>query len=264
VCNRVLDGGVQHDPLPVPVRGALLVTDSCGLLDAAIRGGGVDTEWISRLPWLTDHGAGLALEPRGDRPAMAKLDSITDRYRVALRQSWDRRLNFRTTEPTELTLNFRESQAAWVAHLATCESLFPGITAAMRPLAASLFYGLWMIRSAFPAAKEAMFDLSWVHSFAEMLAQRMVNARSLMVNDERRERIVRLSHSIRRKLEDGPQTSRDLSHRTHRLSIPECEEVLDFLKEGGFVERVADRWSLIRQHSLASPTQTLTPLTINV
>jgi hypothetical protein len=120
--------------MPVPVRGALLVTDSCGLLDAAIRGGEANTEWLSRQLWLTDHGADLALEPPGDRPAMAKLSRITERYRVAVRQSWDRRLDFRNTEPTEWTLNFREYQAAWVKHLATCESSFPGITAAMRPL----------------------------------------------------------------------------------------------------------------------------------
>jgi hypothetical protein len=262
VCNRVLDGGVQHDPLPVPVRGALLVTDSCGLLDAAIRSGGVDSEWLCRLPWLTDHGTGLALEPRGDRPAMAKLDRITERYRLALRQSWDRRLDFRNTEPTDLALNFREFQAAWVKHLATCESSFPGITAAMRPLAASLFYGLWMIRSAFPAAKEAMFDLGWVLSFAGVLAQRMVCARELMVHNVYRERMERLSQLLRSKLKDGPQTARVLSRRTHRLSISECEEVLDFMMEGGFAERGDDGWRLARSQSPTSPT--LTPLTVDV
>jgi hypothetical protein len=258
VCNRVLDGSVVHDTLPVPVRGELLVTDSGEWLKAAMRSGAADAGWLCRQPWLTDHGAPLELKPPGDRPGTAKLDRITERYEVALRQAWDRRLNFSTTAPERKDLDFGAAQAAWVAYLATCESQFPGITAAMRPLAASLLFGLCKIWTALPVAQQAMIDRDWILSFSAMLARRMVNARELMVHDEHRERMMRLAHSARRKLADGPQTTRALSRRFSRLSTAECEEVLDFLKEGGFVQQVGDRWSLTGQHGTTSPTPALT------
>ncbi len=258
-CNRVIDGCHVLAPEPRHCKGELIVTDPCGVLAAVVRGGGADGGWLQRLPWLTDHAAGPAIKLDSQPPSGARLDKVIDRFREALSQTWAERMNM-DGKASAMEYDFREHQAAWVNYLATCEPSFPGITAAMRPLAASLAYGLRQIYRASQMAKEATLDLVWVCSFAATLAQRMVDARAQMVNDEHRDRVMRIANTMRRKLEDGAQTVRDLSRRSYRVSIPDCEEALDFLKEGGIAERVANRWSLTRQHCTASPT----PLIINV
>ena len=256
-CSRLLDGRFLPDPVARTVRGYPIVTDPHRMLGDAARSRGAGAGWLSRLCWLTNHAAGPAFERPLEVVASEQLDRVTVRFHKALREAFGDRLNAASGRPEMMELDLKEHQAEWIKFLAARETAFPGITGTLRPLPASLVLGLWKIRTALPTATKA-FHVNWVYAFARLLAQRMSNARQVMMRDARFAKIAGRADAIRRKLADGPLTVREIARRSNRLTADECEETLEHLAATGLVTRTGKVWSLTPHAAAHAATQTLT------
>jgi hypothetical protein len=164
---------------------------------------------------------------------------------MALLEVAARRINFHRPEPMRLEWQVSRRQAEWNAFLARLEPRFPGIAGTLRPLWASLFFGLWQIFLAAPTGKAPhRFDLGQVDAFARLLAMRMVNARAVILDEHHNTLIEALAANFRIKLLEGPHTLRELMRRTNNLDAGTCLEVLERLADSGIVVIRNRNWQL--------------------
>lgn len=261
VCNRLLDGSLLSERVAVHVRGELIITDPGGVLSSSLREGGAGADWLSRLLWLSDHVAHPAFEAIGTTPATAKLDGVVDRFRSALKQAWATRVADYGGPAPEIPTDFQTTQASWVKTLISLESALPGASSSLRPLVASLTFGLYKIYGAGPKTA-SMFTMDKVVALATMLALRMANVRAVAIHDERRGQIEKRAAAIRLKLDERPHTAREMCRRFSKLLLADCEEALGFLANTGAVRCDGDVWHLAGQSGQTRSAPK--PLVLNV
>jgi hypothetical protein len=259
VAGRLLNGSQVFQSEIRSVRGELIVTDPGNVLGHAVRGELAGASWLGRAVWLCDHAAGPDFTTKVPEAAPATISQVVGRFRHALRNSWAERLNVDHRKSVGAAYDVMGSQRGWVAFLGSHETSFPGITAALRSLPASLLFGLDRLEAARPLpADAATFDIGQVFAFARVLARRMINGRGVMLHDGRRVRIEALADTISRKLLDGPLTVREITRRSHRLPASDCEETLEFLMTRGRVTRTGNVWALIQTVASLPSTPALT------
>ena len=123
-------------PTSTIIRGTVVVTDSLGVLEEAVRTGAPSAKWLSKTIWLVDGRAG----PEPDNSPIAKppvaLDFLEQRFEAAITRAWGRRIDTRKTEPVTIEFDFTTIQARWVGFLKKMEPEYPGIVGSARNLLA--------------------------------------------------------------------------------------------------------------------------------
>ncbi len=253
VCAEVTGGCSKLSPLMGSACGHAIATDPVGVLDELVRDGGTPHGWLHRLLWLGEHGAGPAFELGDANDSDPLWSRAEERFEKAFETVAAIRLNFQNPEPMQLSCEFASEQAEWNTFLRSLESRFPGITGTLRPLPASLCFGLWQM--VLVDGQDAQkFDIAGVMAFARMLALRMAHAREFLHHDGYRARLDALATTLRFKLADGPLTIRDLTRKSHRLDAATCQEALERLVDSGLVIRSGNQWKL----AASKQTQALT------
>lgn len=159
--------------------------------------------------------------------------------------AWGKRLSYRSdTQPLAKVAGFGKLQRAWMTWLGERERMLPGINHAARRLPSTLLAGLLGLVRALPVPAGFKIDRQAVILLAQLLVTHMVNARSMLLDSERKARLRRIAVSLAGKLADGPHTVRALTRRTNRLTAAECGEALFLLEAEGVVKRSGDDWQL--------------------
>ena len=244
VCGEVMSGCPTRALLDGSISGQVIVTDPLGMLGDLVCGDGKGAGWLHRLLWLGDHETSPAFEMAGDANFGPKLLRTGGCFESALETVAAKRLNFNKPDPMQVVCEFSRGQTTWNAFLRGLEPRFPGITGTLRPLPASLAFGLLEMIKASEQASRPQLAMDAVTAFAQLLALRMVNAREMMVQDGRRQRLESLAASIRLKLADGPLQIREIMRKSHRLDAATCQEVLERLADSGLVVRSGSQWKL--------------------
>lgn len=250
VCSEVMSGCPKRSLLSGSISGQVIATDPFGMLGGLLCKGGKGTGWLQRLLWLSDHATGPAFELPNVAATGPQLRRLGELFECAIESVAAKRLNFRMPEPMRVRCEFGRGQAAWNAFLHGLEPRFPGITGTLRPLPASLVFGLLQMTKECEDSSRPQLAMDDVVAFARLLALRMVNARELMLHEGRSKRLDTLATNIRLKLADGPLSIRDLTRKSNRLNAATCQEVLERLAESGLVVRTGSRWQLtaLKQH----------------
>jgi hypothetical protein len=155
-----------------------------------------------------------------------------------------RRFNFHKPIPAILEHPYARSQANWNAFLARYESRFPSIAGTLRPLWASLLFGLLMIVCAAPKDDRPQLHVARVDAFARLLVMRMVNARALIMQEQRSKDLESLAASFRLKLMEGPHTVRELMRRSDNLDANTARETLELVFVRGDAVCLGREWKL--------------------
>ena len=244
VCDEVVSGCPKRKQLAMTICGEVIATDPSGMLDSLLveRSG---HGWLERLLWLVDHAAGPEMEITAATKDSPQLARPAECYESALEEMATRRLNFHKPEPMRLTYPVSKGQTEWNAFLARLEPSFPGIAGTLRPLLASLVFGLSRILKATPEEGRPPFVPGEVEAFARLLALRMVNTRAVALHHEHEHRLAKVASYIRMKLREGPHSARDLMRLGHNLDAETCREALARLADAGVVEFSGKHWQLV-------------------
>lgn len=242
-CSELVSGCPKRKTLGASVRGEVITTDPTGSLDVLLAKGAGHV-WLERLLWLSDHAAGPEIEITDSIAENERLDRVGVCFDKALEQMVVKRFNFHKPIPETLEHPYARSQADWNGFLARYESRFPGIAGTLRPLWASLLFGLLMIVRAAPANDRPQLHVTQVGAFARLLVLRMVNARALILQEQRYKDLESLSANFRLKLMEGPHTVRDLMRRSKNLDAATVREALELLFVRGDAVPLSREWKL--------------------
>ncbi len=245
-CGELVSGCPKRKTLGASVRGEVIATDPTGALDVLLANG-TGRDWLERLLWLSDHAAGPEIEITASIAEDQRLDQVGVCFDAALEEMVVKRFNFHKPIPAILEHPYARSQANWNAFLARYESRFPGITGTLRPLWASLLFGLEKIVSAAPADQDFQISPNHVEALARVLTLRMVHQREVILDEARRKYWESLAISFRVKLMDGPHSIRDFQRKTNRLDAATCCKVLERLVDSGVAVRRGSLWHLANQ-----------------
>lgn len=243
VCDELVSGCPNRKQLAMGIRGEVLATTPAGMLDSLLAEQS-DHGWLERMLWLVEHPTGPEPEITGDTKNGTKLGQVGHFFDAALEELVARRINFHKPQPMTLGYRFAQRQVELNSFLARLEHSFPGIAGALRPLWASLLFGLTRILEAVPAEELPRFNPRHVDAYARMLAMRMVNARAVILDEHRRKLIENLAASFRLKLMEGPHTVRDLMRRSNDLDADTVRKSLERLADSGLAVRRGREWQL--------------------
>jgi hypothetical protein len=243
-CGELVSGCPKSKKLGVSVRGEVIATDPTGPLDVLLaKGAGRD--YLERLLWLSDHAAGPEIEITDSIKEEPRLDQVGACFDAALEEMVVRRFNFHKPIPEIFEYPYARSQADWNAFLARYESSFPGIAGTLRPLWASLLFGLLMIVRAAPKNNRPQLHVARVDAFARLLALRMINIRESIHNDHAGMRIENLATSFRLKLMEKPHTVRELMRRSDNINADTCRLALELLTYRGLAICYGKQWQIL-------------------
>lgn len=251
VIREVVSGCPKRTLLAAGIKGEVIATDPHGTLDELLADG-KDRGWLGRMLWLGDHADGQKFEMHEDANTVPGLRRTGDWFSLAVEGVAATRLNIHKSAPMELKLPMSAGQARWNAYLLELDPRFPGIAGTLRPLWASLVFGLYKIVSAAPADQRIQFSTTHVEALARVLAMRMVHHREVVLAESRRKFTEALAASFRLKLMEGPHTVRDLMRRSDRIDADTCREALERLADSGAAVCRGREWKL------ATPSRTLT------
>ncbi len=257
-CLAVIDGTMTIEPLSTPVHGHVLLTDPSRVLGEVVRAGGEPARWLLRLPWLVDGEAGPEIASDKDASgSQPRLDSMELRYELAMRNAMRCRLDHTVKAPVCHGIDLEGLQAHWVGFLVASEPECPGISAAARPLLATLVFGLYELVSIMEEPAGFKLILEDVLALAAHLVRRMCNAHSVMTHTGEREQRQRNQLRILDMLSGETLSTRDIGRRFHRMTTTQSRDLLAELKRIGRVAELSgDRWQLATL--TASPETTLT------
>jgi len=245
-CPTVMDGRAAGGPLADNIRGTVVVTDPSAVLGDAIRAGNKACGWLGRLPWLVDGEAGPE-PPQGPCEKAPALDNVNQRYDMALRSAWGRRIDSQNTKPVTYEyskFDLTEIQARWIAFLRLKEAEFPGITGTARNLLTTLVFGLMEMVQATSSPAGFKWYIDGIQALARMLVHRMINARAAILwsaeDAWRRQQQERMIFFLR----DGSHSTRALCRRFHRMSANLLYELGLELVTAGRVAYIDDQWQL--------------------
>jgi len=103
---------------------------------------------------------------------------------------------------------------------------------------------LLMIVRAAPKNNRPQLHVARVDAFARLLVMRMVNARALILQEQRHKDLESLSANFRLKLMEGPLTVRDLMRRSTNLDASTAREALEILFVRGDAVPIGRKWKL--------------------
>ena len=244
VCDEVVSGCPRRKQLATTVRGEVIATDPTGMLQNLV-GEGSGHGWVGRMLWLVDHTAGPEVEITAAAKSSSQLSRPSECFAAALEDMAARRLNFHKPGPMRREYPLTAGQAEWNAFLARLEPSVPGITGTLRPVVASLVFGLSRILNAAPDDGRPRLVHAEVEAFARLLALRMVNARAVALHHENEARLAEVASYIRMKLREGPHSTRDLMRPRNDLDAETCREALARLADAGVVEFFGKRWQFV-------------------
>ncbi len=221
-----------------PVSGHTLLNDPSQVLDEVLRKGSSARHLMLRMPWLVDGYAGPSLPVPTSVTKHPQLDRMEERFRFALANAWITRLDYSTQKPKTLVYDLSPYQARWIAFLQQQEVSFPGISAAARPLLATLLFGLHLMFTSLPKSDEVVYHVDDVEALARILVQRMCNARAVIFHDPLREKRESKLKTMFEKLTTGPISVRDLARKHHRMPMNEARDLLTELVLRGEVNHL--------------------------
>jgi hypothetical protein len=245
-CMPLIDGCLMVGKQARPVRGHLMLCDPSQVLEEVLRENNPAKRLMLRLPWLVDGSAGPSLPvPKASADRATQLDRIEDRFQGALAKAWLKRLDYSALGPETLGVDFSACQARWVAFLQQKEADFPGISAAARPLLATLLFGLHEMFVSLPKSDDVEFYVDGAEALARILVQRMCNARAVIQYDASKETKERKLRTMFEKLSAGPASARDLTRMHHRLPTNEARDLLsELVARRQAVELGGDRYQV--------------------
>lgn len=244
VIRELVSGCPKRKLLAANIKGEVIATDPLGMLDDLLADGR-DRGLLGRMLWLGDHADGPKFEIQDVESNEPKLRRIGDLFSLAIEGVAATRLNIHKPSPIELKLVMDGEQSRWCSFLLGLESRFPGIAGTLRPLWASLVFGLEKIAAAATADQRIRFSPKAVEALARVLALRMVHHREVVLEVARQKLVENLAASFRMKLMDGPHSIRDFQRRSNRIDASTCLEVLDRLADSGTVECRGSLWQLL-------------------
>ncbi len=243
VCDEVVSGCPKRKMLAASIRGEVIATDPTGALGNLV-GEGSGHGWLERMLWLVDHAAGPEVEITAATRSSPQLSRPSECFEAALEEMVTRRINFHQPAPMRLEYPLTAGQAEWNAFLARLEPSFHGITGTLRPLRASLVFGLSRILNAAPDDGRPRLVHGEVEALARLLALRMANVRAEILDQQRERLIEALAAGYRLKLMEGPHTIRDLQRRTNNIDADTCRLAMERLLNRGDAVCRRGKWQL--------------------
>lgn len=246
-CMPLIDGCLTVGKQARPVRGHLMLCDPAQVLEEVLRENNPAKRLMLRLPWLVDGPAGPSLPvPKTSSDRSTQLDRIEERFQGALAKAWLKRLDYSALGPETLDVDFSAYQARWVAFLQQKEADFPGISAAARPLLATLLFGLHEMFVSLPKSDDVEFYIDDAEALAKIIVQRMCNARAVFQYDASKETKERKLQTMFEKLSAGPASARDLTRMHHRMLTNEARDLLsELVTRRQVVELGGDRYQAV-------------------
>lgn len=233
----------KRSRLSASVSGEVIATAPAGMLESLLAENG-GHNWLGHMLWLVEHSAGPETEIAASTADAPKLSQVGKLYTLALRELMTQRLNCKNPSTEIVPVSFSRHQATWNAFLTQLEPRTPGITHALRPLWASLLFGLMKIFALAQNPSGIKVSLNQIDAYARLLALRMVNARAVITNENRRNLIEKVAASIRHKLLDGPHTVRELMRRSNNTDAATIRYALLRLADSGVVVFRDKSWQL--------------------
>jgi hypothetical protein len=257
-CLPLLDGCLTVGPLSTPVCGHLLLRDPSRVLDEVLRDGGHGRRLLLRLPWLVDGNIEPTL-PVAEISAAnhPRLDRMEKRFRVALSEAWIRRLDYTADETQNMDFDLTSIQSRWIRFLQQQEAHFPGISAAARPLLATLLFGLLEMLYSLPNEEDVELHAEDVLALGCLLVQRMGNTRAVIMFDGEKERKEHKLQLMLDKLGEGISSPRELVRRFHRLPTDEGRDLLnELVARGKAIDLGDDRYQRVpaARHQMSTLT----------
>lgn len=244
VCGALMDGRASDGTSDEVIRGHVLVTDPCRMIQETAGKDAGSVAWLDRCLLLADGELGVELPEQAQIAETDRLDQLTARYTSALTELLTRRFDLYGGEPVPIdTKGFRQRQHRWIAFLQSCESECPGITGTARNLVATLYFGLILMSAYVPRARRVKVCLEDVEAFARYVVTRMIAIRATVrcaVREERRERKMA---GICRQLGLRPRSKREL-YRNLSMPADECEDLVSELQRQGIVAREGELWHM--------------------
>lgn len=252
-CEELVSGCAQRKGVGAGVKGEVIVTDPTSALDGMLAND-LAAVWLERMLWITDYAVGPQIEITSVDAKQPQLPRIDYVFEEALEKMITRRLDYQQPQPDHFSYAVSANQCEWNAFLAQLESRFPGISATLRSLWASLLFGLVRMIEAAPSDERIKISIPQIDSFARLLAMRMVDTRAVILQEYRQKQVEILCSKFLLKLVEGPQTLRELIRRFDRIDASTCREVLERLTQLGLVKFRNKQWAL----NNSQPPHTLT------
>lgn len=244
IYQAVTHGVALEGDLPRLVKGNILATTTIPIFNELLQDRPNCHGILEASLWLTGTPLGESLSGKEPNPQKPSLQS---RFLTALEGLVAERLMGR---PTILNLSPGTAASCYrvAEYLQTLDARLPGISGSLRNLMPTLIFGFSVLWGNFrvynPQAISNQDET--LSSLARALALRMVEYRENLLRTERMERLHRIGTSILGKLEDGPQSPRQLTRRFDCLPIADCREALELLAHARAVAiKDGDQWHLV-------------------
>lgn len=239
VFHGVTGGLTMDSPLAHHIKGEVTATVPPAIL-AESSESKKQVDWFNELLWLVDDSVAKVEAPKVENSRATATHQL---YVKALGLAWGSRLNFKSPTPAYVLVNFEPIQKHMVSFLKEKEADCPGITNFARPLLSTLLFGLQMLIH--EKEQVASDTLPWnALAFAKYLVRRMIAARTAPQKIAHLERRKLMAERMIYKLEAGPLDARAISRKFSVLRMPECNDLLDFLRVSGVVQQTGEKWEL--------------------
>ena len=241
-CASLMNGTLPDGIGVETVTGNVLLMDSdnrlAGLAEDSRKH---DIAWLGNMPWLTDGAAGPEAEAKLSKD-IKPIDQMPARINRALQFAMAGRLRNDQSDPVIYQEEFTAAQKRWILFLKDMENSLPGIVGSARQLLATLVFGMHEITHV-PGFKKIHIHFSYIEAFAQLLIQRMANARNAIYIDAEALQRARLARALLARLKDGRQPPRDL-YRSLGIRAELCHDILDDLARKNYVCKAGSDWSL--------------------
>jgi hypothetical protein len=243
--EELVTGCPRRTTVSSSIRGEVFATDPMASLDSLLTSEDPAADCLERMLWLCDQSVGPEVEIPSSVANQPKLNRVNVCFECALNGMMMRRFNFHETKPVEMKIRFAPAQVKWNAFLGKLEPRFPGIVRTLRPLLASLTFGLEKIINAASVDGLIKFSIHQIFAFARMLALRMSNVRALILDEHERVRLENLAASFHLKLMEGSHTVRELMRRSDNINAHSCRLALELLVNRGQAVCSGRKWQLV-------------------
>ncbi len=241
VGSEVLDGCTLEEPFMRSVKGNWMITDPGQVMCGPAESKDQVPSWLSRMLWLTDLNDGPGFDLGEASKYAPEVFEPLSAYKAAMEFVLSRRLDEHPYAHTfeSPIFNFQVNQSEWIEYLRGMERSLPGITATLRTLPASLYYGLLQIRKFKPEVGRIVAD--WVLSFSRVLVARMIHAHQRISAERKEAKMEGIVYKLQERLTTFPQKERDI-YRPIGIPANDCREGLQVLASRGIAAREGDRW----------------------
>jgi hypothetical protein len=260
-----MQSGHNIDDMPAnPGKSAMIVTDPHGHIEELLAAQ-PGLSWCRDMLWLSDHNLGPSMDTPSAHANQVAPRRMRQWFVGAMKETAAHRYNINSSVPILHKSTFAKEHTEWLAFLRTLEPHCPGITGTLRPLYASLLFGMTSMRKLLPVGESFSLYHEGYLSLCKLLALRMLRLREHILGQSRCKELQALTASLRLKLGDGPQQVRDLIRRYNRLDANTCREALERLALSGIAKREGKFWFLADSaNSQITPNEQPQTTTIDV